>query len=110
LHLRLPGAAQRLLLALVPVILVALIGALTYERSRLVVADVRQVERSHETLERIFDPFWQVEQRSTRKVGGSGLGLSVSRSLARLVGGDVRVQSEPGKGSTFTLTLPVGEA
>ena len=60
-----------------------------------------------ENLDRIFDPFWQVEQRSTRKVGGTGLGLSVSRSLARLVGGDVSVESELGKGSTFTLTLPV---
>jgi len=63
-----------------------------------------------ENRERIFDPFWQVEQRSTRKVGGTGLGLSVSRTLARLVGGDVRVESELGKGSTFILTLPVERA
>jgi signal transduction histidine kinase len=63
-----------------------------------------------DNLERIFDPFWQVEQRSTRKVGGTGLGLSVSRTLARLIGGDVRVESRMGKGSTFILTLPVGLA
>jgi signal transduction histidine kinase len=63
-----------------------------------------------ENLERIFDPFWQVELRSRRKVGGTGLGLSVSRTLARLVGGDVRVESELGKGSTFGLTLPVERA
>ena len=63
-----------------------------------------------DNLERIFDPFWQVEQRSTRKVGGTGLGLSVSRTLARLVGGDVRVESKIGKGSTFILTLPEGRA
>ena len=63
-----------------------------------------------ENLERIFDPFWQVEQRSTRRVGGTGLGLSVSRSLARLLGGDVSVSSSPENGSTFTVTLPAKPA
>ncbi|HJQ53354.1 MAG TPA: ATP-binding protein [Gemmatimonadaceae bacterium] len=60
-----------------------------------------------ENLERIFDPFWQVEQRSTRRAGGTGLGLSVSRNLARLLGGDVSVSSSPENGSTFTVTLPI---
>jgi signal transduction histidine kinase len=60
-----------------------------------------------EYLEQIFEPFWQVEQPATRRAGGSGLGLAVSRRLAELLGGEVRVESEPGKGSTFTATLPV---
>ncbi|MEO6211505.1 MAG: ATP-binding protein [Gemmatimonadaceae bacterium] len=57
--------------------------------------------------DRIFDSFWQVEQKSTRKVGGTGLGLSVSRRLARLMHGELSVASKLGAGSTFTLRLPV---
>ncbi len=56
--------------------------------------------------DRVFDTFWQVEQKSTRKVGGTGLGLSVSRRLARLMNGELTVSSSLGKGSSFTLRLP----
>ena len=63
---------------------------------------------AEQNLERVFDPFWQVEQRSTRRAGGTGLGLSVSRSLARLLGGDIVVDSQLGKGSTFTAIIPLG--
>jgi signal transduction histidine kinase len=57
-------------------------------------------------LPRIFDPFWQVEQSTRRTAEGTGLGLSVARDLAALLGGSLEVESEPGRGTTFTLVLP----
>ena len=59
-----------------------------------------------EHQERIFEPFWQVRQSTTRVVGGTGLGLNVTRRLARMMGGDVTLASRVGEGSTFTLRLP----
>ena len=61
-----------------------------------------------EHLAHVFDAFWQVEQRATRPFGGSGLGLTVSQHLARLLGGDISVQSTLGVGTTFSLRLPNG--
>ena len=63
---------------------------------------------SEEVLERLFKPFSQADDSTTRNYGGSGLGLEISKRLAQMLDGDVTVQSKLGEGSTFTLSLPTG--
>lgn len=79
-----------------------------YENNGNVLFDVQDtgIGIAPKDLASIFDPFWQVEQNTTRKAGGSGLGLSVTRRLAHLLGGEVTVESQPLQGSTFRITLP----
>jgi signal transduction histidine kinase len=57
-------------------------------------------------LERVFDPFAQCEQVTVRRFGGAGLGLAISRSLARMLGGDIRLKSALSVGSTFLVSIP----
>jgi PAS domain S-box-containing protein len=85
--------------------------AMLPERGPWVVISVEDTGRGIEAdhLDRVFDPFIQLEAGHTRTVGGTGLGLTISRRLARLMGGELTATSRPGEGSSFSLWLTPAE-
>ena len=62
-----------------------------------------------EQIERLFEPFTQADSSTSRQFGGTGLGLTISRRLARMLGGDISVSSKLGQGSTFSLVIDPGQ-
>jgi CheY-like chemotaxis protein len=59
-------------------------------------------------MQRLFNPFTQADSSITRHYGGTGLGLTISQRLARMLGGSIQVESQPGRGSTFRVTIATG--
>jgi CheY-like chemotaxis protein len=116
-----PGALETAVLNLLD-------NAVKYTKVGGVTLDVSAVERGAETTEvsilvedtgigiaedqqaSIFEPFFQCDSSSTRRYGGAGLGLAITKQLALLMSGDVGVTSVPGKGSCFRLTVPLRRA
>jgi signal transduction histidine kinase len=74
-------------------------------RFEIAVAD-NGIGMNNEQMSRLFQPYQQATNSTSRQYGGTGLGLAISRQFCRLMGGDLSVTSEPGKGSIFTVSLP----
>ncbi len=75
---------------------------------RMVVAD-NGIGMAADVIDHLFQPFTQAEESTTRQFGGTGLGLAITSSLVAMMDGQIAVESEPGQGSVFTITLPIVE-
>jgi signal transduction histidine kinase len=76
------------------------------KRFAVAVADTG-IGMTGDQMQRLFQPYQQATDSTARQYGGTGLGLAISRQFCRLMGGDLSVTSEPGKGSIFTVILPL---
>jgi signal transduction histidine kinase len=119
------GSTQRGHHALKQILLNLLSNACKFTKEDEVALRVRKVAGGREWVElavadtgigltagqqaKLFQEFTQADSLTARRYGGTGLGLALSRKFARMMGGDVTVTSEPGKGSVFTVRLPSGE-
>ncbi|MEM1098709.1 MAG: ATP-binding protein, partial [Planctomycetota bacterium] len=81
----------------------------SFEAERLTVDVIDTgIGMSPDQIDRLFQPFNQADCSTTRQYGGTGLGLTISKRLAKMLGGDIEVRSTPGQGSTFTVSIPTG--
>ncbi len=93
------------------VLIKASLVASSSEQSQIeIIVEDTGIGISEEDQQCLFQAFSQIESSTTRHFTGTGLGLAISKNLAALMGGDINMQSNPGKGSKFTLRLPFGRA